>query len=149
MPFACAVLTSTSAAAQSLFQLTAQGTSCKALTDGSLFCRYVVGKDLEFSITSVGAPDAGISFLRSNFKRGDYFARFGVAHGCVVVAEGMAAPSRSVPYGLCVCLAKDRPHLQDLGRVRCRKVELPKKQPSCSTPSCRLFGTRWSCHRYG
>jgi hypothetical protein len=45
----------------------------------------------------VGAPDAGISFLRSNFKRGDYFARFGVAHGCVVVAEGMTTPRRSVP----------------------------------------------------
>jgi hypothetical protein len=46
-----------------------------------------VGKDLEFSITAAGEDDVGISFLRSNFK-GDYYARFGPSHGCIIVAQG-------------------------------------------------------------
>lgn len=77
------------AAAQSVFELTTRGSSCKQNVQGSLLCKYNVGKDLEFSITAVGEPDAGISFLRSNIN-GDYFARFGVAHGCIIVAQGQA-----------------------------------------------------------
>lgn len=84
---ACMVCACPWSAAQSLFDITARGTSCKAISDGSLFCKYEVGKDLEFSVTSVGKEDAGISFLRSNIK-GDYWARFGVMHGCIIVAQG-------------------------------------------------------------
>ena len=90
----CVLLASASGAnAQTLFDLAIQGTSCKAISDGSLFCKYQIGKDLELSITSVGEEDTGISFLRSDFD-GDYFARFGVMHGCIIVARGMAAPKR-------------------------------------------------------
>lgn len=74
-------------AAQSLFDITTRGASCKALSDGSHFCKYEVGKDLEFSVTSVGKEDVGISFLRSNIK-GDYWARFGLMHGCIIVVQG-------------------------------------------------------------
>ena len=87
MFLACAVCASPWSVAQSLFDITTRGTSCKALSDGSLFCKYEVGKDLEFSITSVGREDAGVSFLRSSIK-GDYWARFGVLHGCVIVVQG-------------------------------------------------------------
>ena len=95
----CAVITFLSvqhADAQSLFNLTASGSACKAASDGSLSCKYKIGNDLEFSIASVGEADAGISFLRSNFN-GDYYARFGVMHGCVIITKGMAAPARSLP----------------------------------------------------
>jgi hypothetical protein len=85
-------------AAQSAFDATVRGTSCKALADGSLFCKYEIGKDLEFSITSVGEKDAGISFLRSSIK-GDYWARFGVMHGCVIVLQGEAvSQSTALPF---------------------------------------------------
>lgn len=87
---ACTASASPWSAAQSLFDITTRGTSCKAISDGSLFCRYEVGKDLEFSVTSVGTEDAGISFLRSNIK-GDYWARFGVMHGCIIVLQGEKA----------------------------------------------------------
>ena len=93
---AVAYLYALNASAQSLFNLAVTGTACKAVSDGSLFCKYQVGKDLEFSITSVGNTNAGISFLRSNFD-GDYFARFGLMHGCIIVARGMAAPERGSP----------------------------------------------------
>ena len=69
------------------FDLAVRGSSCKQSPQGHLACRYVIGNDLEISITAAGEWDAGISFLRSNI-RGDYFARFGVMHGCVIVAEG-------------------------------------------------------------
>jgi hypothetical protein len=88
LPIAIALLP-TLATAGSVFDLTVRGASCKQNSQGSLICRYVVGSDLELSITAAGEADTGVSFLRSNIK-GDYFARFGVAHGCVIVAEGGA-----------------------------------------------------------
>ena len=74
-------------AADDPFDATTRGTTCSSTSQGSLECRYRVGRDLEFSIAAVGTPDAGISFTRSNYS-GDYYARFGVAHGCVIVAYG-------------------------------------------------------------
>jgi hypothetical protein len=46
---------------------------------------------LEFTIAGVGDPDAGISFLRSDWN-GDFYARFGLMHGCVIVTFGKQAP---------------------------------------------------------
>ena len=93
---AIALLYGHDANSQPLFNIVTSGTECKAASDGGLFCKYKIGKDLEFSITSVGDPDVGISFLHSNFN-GDYFARFGVMHGCIIVARGMAAPEQNLP----------------------------------------------------
>ena len=81
-----------SALAQSAFDATVRGASCKQGPTGALNCNYKVGGDLEFSITDAGAADVGISFLRSNIK-GDYYARFGPMHGCVIVAQGEATTS--------------------------------------------------------
>ena len=83
------ILLPTVATAGPAFDLTVRGASCKQNSQGSLICHYLVGKDLEFSVTAAGESETGVSFLRSNIK-GDYFARFGVMHGCVVVAEGEA-----------------------------------------------------------
>lgn len=74
-------------AADSPFDATTRGTSCTSSSQGSLECRYKVGRDLEFSIAAVGQPDAAISFTKSNYG-GDYYARFGVQHGCVIVEYG-------------------------------------------------------------
>ena len=93
---AVAFLYGQDANAQSLFNIAVSGTDCRAISDGSLFCKYEIGKDLEFSITSVGDFDTGISFLRSKFD-GDYFARFGVMHGCIIVARGVTAPQSASP----------------------------------------------------
>jgi hypothetical protein len=53
----------------------------------TLSCNYVVGKSLRFSIDGIGDADTGITFHRSDIK-GDYFATYGVLHGCVVVKPG-------------------------------------------------------------
>ena len=83
------ILTVDSALAQSVFEAAVRGTACRQSAKGSLNCIYAVGRDLEFSITAAGEADAGISFLRSSIK-GDYYARFGVLHGCIIVAQGEA-----------------------------------------------------------
>ena len=75
--------------AQSTFDATVRGAACKQNASGALNCVYRVGRDLEFSITDAGATDVGISFVKSNIA-GDYYARFGPQHGCVIVAQGQA-----------------------------------------------------------
>lgn len=74
-------------AADTPFEATTRGTSCGSTSQGSLECKYKVGRDLEFSIAAVGQSDAGISFTRSSYT-GDYYAPFGVQHGCVIIAYG-------------------------------------------------------------
>jgi hypothetical protein len=63
------------------------GKRCTENSRQQLHCDYRVGKSLHFSITAVGQPDAGISFLRADAE-GDYSVRFGVQHGCVIVQRG-------------------------------------------------------------
>lgn len=75
--------------AQSAFEAAVRGAACRQNDNGSLNCTYTVGRDLEFSLAAAGEADAGISFLRSSIK-GDYYARFGVLHGCIIVAQGEA-----------------------------------------------------------
>jgi len=87
---------SQSAFAQSTFEATVRGASCKQNPNGAMNCVYQIGRDLEFSITDAGATDVGISFIRSNIA-GDYYARFGPQHGCVIVAQGQAIASSAPP----------------------------------------------------
>ena len=56
-----------------------------------IHCEYKVGAGLHFTIDGVGEKDAGITFLRSSFD-GDFYATFGVYHGCVIVKRGGDAP---------------------------------------------------------
>ena len=84
--------------AQSVYDAVVAGMSCKQAMNGPMHCVYKVGQGLEFSITAVGAEDAGISFLRSNIAA-DFYARFGVQHGCVIVAAGESAPTWAADPG--------------------------------------------------
>jgi hypothetical protein len=81
-------------AAQTAFEAATRGASCRQNTQGERLCIYRIGRDLEFSITAVGESDAGVSFLRSNIT-GDFFARTGVQHPCVIVAAGERAPAEA------------------------------------------------------
>jgi hypothetical protein len=53
----------------------------------SIECNYKVGKDLYFTIAGVGEPDAGVTFMKSSYD-GDFYASFGIMHGCVIVKRG-------------------------------------------------------------
>ena len=74
---------------QSTFDLVLSGKSCKAGSTSAqtIHCDYKVGTGLHFSIDGVGDDDAGITFVRSSFD-GDFYATFGVLHGCVIVKRG-------------------------------------------------------------
>src|SRR4051794_33327679 len=61
------------------------GTTCKQ-SDESMNCEYKVGKSLHFSIGGVGDEDAAILFLKADFENGEYYAKVGVLHGCVIVS---------------------------------------------------------------
>ena len=50
-------------------------------------CIYRVGKDLHFSIDGIGGQWTGITFIRSDYE-GDFYATYGLGHGCVVVKRG-------------------------------------------------------------
>ena len=75
------------AAPLSTLQLTLQGKECRVVKNQTFVCDYNVGKDLKFRLEGIGLQGAGISFLRSS-AAGDFFAMYGLGHGCVVVKRG-------------------------------------------------------------
>lgn len=68
----------------STYELTVKGKLCQESTTQSIECNYKVGKSLHITIVGLGDPDAGVTFMRSDFS-GDFYATFGMQHGCVVV----------------------------------------------------------------
>jgi hypothetical protein len=50
-------------------------------------CEYKVGVGLHFVIAGVGQADAGVTFYKVDWDS-DYYATFGLLHGCVIVKPG-------------------------------------------------------------
>ena len=75
-------------AENSAYEDTLAGKVCKISSNQQMNCVYKIGKDLEFSIDGIGTPDTGITFLRCKGIEGDYYATFGLMHGCVIVKHG-------------------------------------------------------------
>ncbi len=75
------------AAAPSVYEMVVAGKECKESTTQSISCQYKVGKSLHISIDGIGDPDTGITFMKSDFD-GDFFATYGVGHGCIIVKSG-------------------------------------------------------------
>jgi hypothetical protein len=42
---------------------------------------------LKFTIAGIGQPDTAVTFMKSSFA-GDFYATFGVLHGCVIAKRG-------------------------------------------------------------
>jgi hypothetical protein len=70
-----------------VYEMTVKGKSCKEQSGQQLSCQYKIGNDLHISLDGIGAPDTGITFMKSNFN-GDFYATYGVGHGCVIVKSG-------------------------------------------------------------
>lgn len=70
------------------YSMVIAGKECKEDVVSQLIsCKYKVGESLRFSIDGVGLPDTGITFSKSDID-GDFFATYGIGHGCVVVKSG-------------------------------------------------------------
>lgn len=71
----------------STYELTVKGKTCQESFAQSIECDYKIGNSLHISIAGIGRPDTGVTFMRSDFY-GEFYASFGVVHGCVIVKPG-------------------------------------------------------------
>jgi hypothetical protein len=83
----CNVPCPTLADGGSTYDLVLAGKKCETGTNQTLSCEYTVGNGLKFTITGIGQPDTGITFMKSSFDE-DFYASYGLLHGCVIVQRG-------------------------------------------------------------
>ena len=74
--------------AQSTYDVTTRGASCKVNAQGLHYCSYRVGS-LEFGIVGLGGKETTVHFLKSDIAD-DYYAQLRMQLGCVVVLPGTA-----------------------------------------------------------
>ena len=67
------------------------GKTCQQMFNQLLSCSYKIGDSFFIEIPENGAPDAAITFLKSDID-GNYYGKFGLLHGCVIVnnSKGLA-----------------------------------------------------------
>ncbi len=75
-------------AVSSTYDEVLKGKQCASHPDPQkLSCEYKVGADLHLSIDGIGQEDTGVTFVKSNAD-GDFYATYGILHGCVIVKRG-------------------------------------------------------------
>lgn len=87
------------------YDVVASGTQCTQSqvpyqNSAQLNCVYTVGTGLKFSIAGVGQADAAILVDWAAGLDSDFYFKFGVQHGCVIVARGFGKqrkPSGGLP----------------------------------------------------
>jgi hypothetical protein len=85
---AALLLATASAAAQETpYAATSRGARCNLDASGTLTCRYVVGRDLEFTLRRVAEPDVALQIVRSD-QAGDYYVEPELVSRCAVVRYG-------------------------------------------------------------
>lgn len=84
----CVISGPTLSGDRSSYELVLAGKKCETGTsDQTLSCEYTVGTGLKFVVAGIGQPDTAVTFMRSSFD-GDFYASFGLLHGCVIVQRG-------------------------------------------------------------
>ena len=74
-------------AGDDVYLKTLAGKTCSESKNQKIECTYTVGNDLKFIIGPIGDDYNSVTFLRSSFD-GDYYASFGMLHGCIMVKPG-------------------------------------------------------------
>lgn len=74
---------------QTTFELIMKGKVCSEHKSQQVDCDYKIGTEFWLSISGVGNRDAGITFMKSDFK-GKHYGTFGLTHGCVIVKADAA-----------------------------------------------------------
>jgi hypothetical protein len=69
------------------YAATSRGARCNLEEDGSLACRYVVGRDLEFVLRRVAEPAVKLEIVRAD-PEGDYVIEPALLGQCVMVRFG-------------------------------------------------------------
>jgi hypothetical protein len=93
----CVVSGPTLSGEKSSYELVLAGKKCETSTwDQTLSCEYAVGTGLKFVIAGIGQPDTAVAFMKSSFDE-DFYASFGLLHGCVIVNRGNKGVGRDDP----------------------------------------------------
>lgn len=71
----------------STYDIVSSCKKCKETPSREISCEYKVGKDLHLSVDGIGGEWTGIAFMKSDYD-GDFYAAFGIRHGCVIVKRG-------------------------------------------------------------
>ena len=84
----------------STYDLVVAGSKCSQAqmpyqNSAQLSCVYTVGTGLKFEIAGIGQDDAAILVLKANGLDADFYFKFGLLHGCVIVTRGFAKQSNS------------------------------------------------------
>jgi hypothetical protein len=69
------------------YDATLIGKNCEIYENQSIACEYQVGEGLHFVITDIGGQAGAVSFWKSS-RESDFYAAFGLRHGCIVVRRG-------------------------------------------------------------
>jgi len=75
------------AALETPYAATNRGAQCGLQTDGTLTCRYRVGRDLDFTLRRVAEPGVSLEIARSD-PEGDYYIEPALMSRCVLVRYG-------------------------------------------------------------
>lgn len=75
------------AALETPYAATSRGAHCDLQPDGTLTCRYRVGRDLEFVLSRVAGPEVSLAITRSD-PEGDYAIEPDVHSRCFFVRYG-------------------------------------------------------------
>ena len=75
------------AALETPFAATSRGAQCGLQTDGTLTCRFRVGRDLDFTLLRVADPDVSLEILHSD-PEGDYVVETELNSRCALVRYG-------------------------------------------------------------
>jgi hypothetical protein len=71
----------------STYDIVLSGKACKEYPNQEISCDFKVGNDLHFILEGIGGEWTGITFMKSD-NEGDFYATYGLGHGCVVVKRG-------------------------------------------------------------
>jgi len=74
-------------AEESTYDLILKGKKCEEGIDQQLECSYRIGNDFWLTVAGVGSPDAGVTFMKSDFN-GKYYGSYGMLHSCAIVKTG-------------------------------------------------------------
>ena len=76
--------TQASIAANSTYNAVVAGKECEEGHNQNISCSYKIDNSLLIEIAGIGSQDAGIAFLKSDYK-GKYYGKYGMLHGCIII----------------------------------------------------------------
>ncbi len=80
----------TKAASLNTFEKLVKGKTCNTSSSQKIDCDYKIGDSFWIQIIGIGEDDVGVAIMKSDYK-GEYFAKVGRMHNCVIVNTGLKA----------------------------------------------------------